>query len=726
MPKAVVTITSKDEMSQGLNQAKKSVMQFQQGLDKVGAALSKAFKITSITAGIVALGKSLTDCVKAFEEADRVSRRLSAVWENVGAATGKSARQMDDLAEALEKESFFTSEAIKEAGLLLAATESLTEEGFDRALGASLDLATAMGTDVTAAAQTMAKALIAPDEAFKSLKTVGVAFTDAEKDQIKTLIENNEQLEAQDLILSKIEEKYKGVSKAISDTPASKLKQIRDTLGDLRETIGQGIVDTLSPAFKFILDNLKKITHWAKEHMDEKHFWSDADTGNSHKLFSSYSADFLEEKKGESQSMISEQMSRLADTDWGRVIREQAHWSMEQLLSKDRQLIQSIAEFAAGKAYGENFEDHIGTVEGFMEMIADQYDPLLLQLNTIEGALEEYANAPKVDTPDFGENNGSSSSGVVVEGNVIEPSELEKVLSKYGKMSIKWQMADLQKQIDSIKYVYGDASLEEQSYLNQILGALFEQKAILEGKGEGGSSEGSSSGPELVVDEKTKAFQDSVFSSLFANLGEVGSAMSSLTSNIMTMGPALGTLMTGLEYVMQGFGAALAPFVDVLTTTILEPLVEVGKAIGTLVLPVLQLLTPVLNLFANIVLTITGTFQYIGQLLQHWVATVLNWLASIDLLGWRPFAGLATNDPGAPGSLSTYLTNYKKGILGSTGAADSEATKQAVSSASYRGSTNVTINIYQEAPVVGDNGMRQFAQMIRDEFEALDYYGVTA
>ena len=44
----------------------------------------------------------------------------------------------------------------------------------------------------------------------------------------------------------------------------------------------------------------------------------------------------------------------------------------------------------------------------------------------------------------------------------------------------------------------------------------------------------------------------------------------------------------------------------------------------------------------------------------------------------------------------------------------------------YRGATSVTINIYQEAPVVGDNGMRQFAQMIRDEFEALDYYGVTA
>jgi hypothetical protein len=34
----------------------------------------------------------------------------------------------------------------------------------------------------------------------------------------------------------------------------------------------------------------------------------------------------------------------------------------------------------------------------------------------------------------------------------------------------------------------------------------------------------------------------------------------------------------------------------------------------------------------------------------------------------------------------------------------------------------VTINIYQQAPVVGSGGMRAFAQMIRGEFEQLDYY----
>jgi len=48
-----------------------------------------------------------------------------------------------------------------------------------------------------------------------------------------------------------------------------------------------------------------------------------------------------------------------------------------------------------------------------------------------------------------------------------------------------------------------------------------------------------------------------------------------------------------------------------------------------------------------------------------------------------------------------------------------------VGSAGYQGATHVNITIYQNSPVVGSDGMRAFARMIRGEFERLDYYGVT-
>ena len=56
---------------------------------------------------------------------------------------------------------------------------------------------------------------------------------------------------------------------------------------------------------------------------------------------------------------------------------------------------------------------------------------------------------------------------------------------------------------------------------------------------------------------------------------------------------------------------------------------------------------------------------------------------------------------------------------------DTVFTQTAVSSASYQGANQVTTNIYQEAPVVGEKGMRQFVQMIREQFLQIDYYGVT-
>ena len=84
-------------------------------------------------------------------------------------------------------------------------------------------------------------------------------------------------------------------------------------------------------------------------------------------------------------------------------------------------------------------------------------------------------------------------------------------------------------------------------------------------------------------------------------------------------------------------------------------------------------------------------------------------------------------DPGAPGSIDDmYAANMAKVHAGfdSGYLVDSISTNQAISSAAYRGATSVTINIYAEGPIVGDGGMRQFAALIRDEFDALDYYGV--
>ncbi len=278
--------------------------------------------------------------------------------------------------------------------------------------------------------------------------------------------------------------------------------------------------------------------------------------------------------------------------------------------------------------------------------------------------------------------------------------------------------------------------------------------------------------------DQGSAFGTSVLGNVTESLGTAGQLMSELATNMATMGPILGAIATALKYVFEGFAETLGPTLESFVEYGLEPLREIGRVIGDILLPIfdtlmplvqesmtsliglfdtigvvlkplisfissalspviavltvsLKVMEPVIKILGKALVTVTGTFEYIGQALRHWVATLLNWLASINLMGWKPFEGLHTSDPGAPGDFVKYINSKYSQVdaaYATTAAATTSGTSvsTAVSSAGYQGATHVTINIYQQAPVVGDNGMRAFASMIRDEFEALDYYGVGA
>ena len=274
--------------------------------------------------------------------------------------------------------------------------------------------------------------------------------------------------------------------------------------------------------------------------------------------------------------------------------------------------------------------------------------------------------------------------------------------------------------------------------------------------------------------EQGSAFGASVISSMTSSLGQAGEVAGKLAQNMATMGPLLGAIATALEYVFQGLAETLGPMLNEFVQFGIEPLKELGRVIGDILIPVFEdmmplvedsanflmgifnilgivlkpviqvisgslrpvismitnifeALVPVLKVLGKIFVTVTGTIQYVVQTLQHWVAMLMNWLASLNLMGWKPFEGLKTTDPGSPGKYGDYIKSKWSDIdaaFEQSSTAGSASTQTAVSSAGYQGATHVTINIYQEAPIVGDGGMRAFARMIRDEFDQLSYYGV--
>lgn len=228
------------------------------------SALKGTAAVAGLTVAVAATVAAAKECVKVYAEAERVQTRMTAVWQNVGKATGYSADQIKDYAEAIEKTTYFEAESVMSAAQLLAATEKLTDEGFKRALDASVDLAEALGTDVPNAASMMSRALSDPETGLRALRIAGINFTDAEKDQIKTLMEAKREWEAQEIVLTKVEAAYKGVAESVKATDAGKLETVATQLGNIKKNLGAAILDEIQPALNWVIKQLDKIEEWSK------------------------------------------------------------------------------------------------------------------------------------------------------------------------------------------------------------------------------------------------------------------------------------------------------------------------------------------------------------------------------------------------------------------------------------------------------------------------------
>lgn len=268
--------------------------------------------------------------------------------------------------------------------------------------------------------------------------------------------------------------------------------------------------------------------------------------------------------------------------------------------------------------------------------------------------------------------------------------------------------------------------------------------------------------------------------SIFSKESGVANMVSSLASSLGSLLEAVGSIidaivsgcwwMAILLPIIEGFCEVFADMV----TTVLAPLKDTLKLIGnmiaelflpifdslypifeiianilmTAVVPILQILSPIIELIALVLDALTPVIAGVGKVFTaimapvQWVADLFSWLGKwISYLGscigtaiyniTHPFSQRSYgSSPGGFSSdafsgLSERLAKWDEYGTHNSAVTDSVSTQTAVSSASYQGATQVTINIYQEAPVVGEGGMRQFAQMIREQFMELDYYGVT-
>ncbi len=245
-----------------LAKAKKEFSQLEGAGAKAQYAIKKAALPAAAALGAVAVAAS--KAIIAGEAVSTANSRILQINKSMGVfgnQTEAVTKRLIDMAEAQGREYGMSNLTIKaaQAKLLtfknLAKTATKVGGAFDRASQAALDMAAAgFGTAETNAVQ-LGKALENPIKGITALAKSGVTFTDQEKEKIKTLVESNKLLQAQEMILKAVETQVGGTAKAT----ANDTDKMKESFAQFQQSLGEALL----PLLQKITPYLQKFADWA-------------------------------------------------------------------------------------------------------------------------------------------------------------------------------------------------------------------------------------------------------------------------------------------------------------------------------------------------------------------------------------------------------------------------------------------------------------------------------
>ena len=223
---------------------------------KAANTLGRTFaKVGAIGGGLAGvIGGSL---VKAAYESQKVMKQTDAIIAATGGAAGITGEQVAKLSEKLSLQSGIDDELIQSSlNLLLTFKKVHNEAGignnvFDRTAQAVLDMGNVFGS-TDAAAKQLGKALSDPVKGITALKKSGIDFTEAQKQQIKVLMDTGNLLGAQKLILKEVESQVGGTAAAT----ATGFDRMRVALGNVAEELGDLLIPYVERFANFVINNL--------------------------------------------------------------------------------------------------------------------------------------------------------------------------------------------------------------------------------------------------------------------------------------------------------------------------------------------------------------------------------------------------------------------------------------------------------------------------------------
>jgi hypothetical protein len=230
-PEARYRITAEDRTQNALRSVESGLERLRTtgiGLQTLFATLGAAF--------------SFREVIRNTVRQEAALRQLEQRVTSTGQAAGFSAEQLAEMAGGLQRITTYGDEAVMEMQALLLTFTNIRGDVFVDAQEAVLNLATAMGTSATSAAQQLGRALNDPVAGLSALSRAGVQFSESQRQLIRDMVAANDVAGAQRVILAELETQFGGAARAARDTFGGSLQALGNAFGDLLE-VNEGLDD---------------------------------------------------------------------------------------------------------------------------------------------------------------------------------------------------------------------------------------------------------------------------------------------------------------------------------------------------------------------------------------------------------------------------------------------------------------------------------------------------
>lgn len=181
--------------------------------------------------------------VREMREAETIGLRFNAMLRATGNTAGYTARELDQMAEAIADNSMFDDEAVKAGMTNLIKFGNIQRDVFRQAIQLSADYAATTGRDMASASQDIGRGLQSPTEGIKALKRELGTLAPEQERSIKLFMEQGRMAEAQGVVLQWMQSRLQGTAREMNSGLNGAIQTVNKNWGDMLKAMGRGRVE---------------------------------------------------------------------------------------------------------------------------------------------------------------------------------------------------------------------------------------------------------------------------------------------------------------------------------------------------------------------------------------------------------------------------------------------------------------------------------------------------